>query len=158
MIASNFFNCANSYGISVINLLGADSVTLSAETYMPSAKQLAETAPVGIFAYGRLPLMLTKNCPIQNAMTCAECKKSSSLTDRRGVKFPVYCREGYSEIFNCAPIYLADKRDDLSAFDFLLLSFFDETPKQARKIIDDYLHGGSANGEFTRGIYYNNIP
>ena len=158
VIASNFFNCANSYGVAAAKILGADEITLSAETYMPSAKQLICDLPTGIFAYGRLPLMLTLNCPIKNAKTCEQCKKTSFLTDRMGVKFPVYCRDGYSEVFNCAPIYLADKRDDLSAFDFLLLSFFDETPDTARKIIDGYMCGGSPEGEFTRGIYYNNIP
>ena len=158
VITSNFFNCANTYGIDVLRRFGADMITLSAETYMPSAKELITSVPTGIFAYGRLPLMLTRNCPVRNVKTCAQCGKSGFLTDRKGVRFPVYCRDGISEILNSAPVYLADKRDDLAAFDFLLLSFFDETPGRVRKIIDEYLRGGSPGGEFTRGVYYSNIP
>ena len=44
--------------------------------------------------------MLTRNCPIKNGKTCAECDKKGKLTDRKGIEFPVMCRAGYSEILN----------------------------------------------------------
>lgn len=159
VICSNGLNCANSESVKALESLGACAVTLSAETYMPSAKSISADVPIGIFAFGRLPLMLTKNCPVKNTKTCAECKNKSSITDRQGVKFPVRCKNGaYSEIFNSSPIYLADKRDDLSYFDFIILSFLDESPKEAKRIIDDYIEARPPKAEFTRGLYYKNIP
>ena len=157
-ILSIGFNCANRESIEALKKMGADMITLSAETNMSGAKALAESANIGIFAYGRLPLMLTRNCPIKNTKTCKECKGKSALTDRLGVKFPVVCRDGYCEVLNSAPIYLADKKDDLSAFGFIILSFADETPDTAQKIINYYILGASPTAEFTRGMYYKNIP
>ena len=138
--------------------LGADKVTLSAETYMASAKYLAGFGDIGLFAYGRLPLMLTKNCPVKNTKSCAECKGQSVLTDRMGVRFPVRCRDGYSEIFNSSPTYLADKKEDNRVFDFLILSFTDESPETVKRIISDYVTAAPPTEEFTRGMYYKNIP
>jgi hypothetical protein len=52
---------------------------------------------------------------------------------------------------------MADKLEDLSYFDFALLYFTDENKDQTKKIINDYIYGGAAEGNFTRGLYYRNI-
>ncbi len=158
IISSNGLNCANAESIKALKSLGADMVTLSAETNMSDAKALSKEKNVGIFAYGRLPLMLTRNCPVKNTKTCAECGKKSFLTDRMGINFPVICSGNYSEVLNSSPIYLADKEDDLASFGFLILSFTDEPPEGAEKIINDYIRGAATKAKFTRGLYYKNIP
>ncbi|MBR4762061.1 MAG: U32 family peptidase [Clostridia bacterium] len=156
-IAANGLNCANGESVSALKNLGADEIILSAETFMTDAKRLANYGNVGLFAYGRLPLMLTRNCPIKNAKTCRECGGKSALKDRKGILFPVVCRKGYSEVLNSTPIYLADKGEDIKEFDFLLLNFTDESAPDARRIIEEYKSGGKAES-FTRGVYYKNIP
>ncbi len=103
------------------------------------------------FAYGRLPLMLTKNCPA-SLNGCEGCKKDRFLTDRKGIKFPVSCRMGYSELFADRPIWLADKADELDA-DVLLLSFTFEEKQETDKILNAYIKGDSCKGSFTRGLY-----
>ena len=35
--------------------------------------------PRGVFAYGRLPLMQTRNCPVKNGTTCDKCRYPSDL-------------------------------------------------------------------------------
>ena len=157
VIASNGLNCANSESVKTLSRLGADEVILSAETNITAAKTLGGNIKTGIFAYGRLPLMLTRNCPVKNAKTCKECGKKSFLKDRKGMIFPVICRENYSEVYNCTPLYLADKKEDLRAFDFLLLYFTDEVGTAAREIIDMYKKNTPADFPFTRGLYYKNL-
>ena len=158
IIASNGLNCANSETLSALSLIGVDEVILSAEVNIEAAKTLSGGVPTGIFAYGRLPLMLTRNCPIKNAKNCRECQKNSVLKDRKGVMFPVRCRQNYSEVLNSTPICLADKQGDLSSFDFMLLYFTDETPQAAKEIISGYKEGLKLPDNFTRGLYYKNLP
>ncbi|MBR4910096.1 MAG: U32 family peptidase [Clostridia bacterium] len=157
VIAANGLNCANSESIDTIAQLGADEITLSAEVNLPKAKYLSGKADTGIFAYGRLPLMLTRNCPVRNVKTCAKCKGTGSLKDRKGARFPVVCRGGYSEVLNSTPICLADKKEDTGYFDFLLLYFTDEDKKTARTVIDGYISGRGEIKDFTRGLYYKNV-
>lgn len=158
VIAANGLNCANNESLSALAALGAGEVVLSAEINLQDAKFLSPKIQSGLFAYGRLPLMLARNCPVRNAKTCTECGKNSSIKDRLGVMFPVVCREGYSEIFNSTPIYLADKKDDISVLDFIILSFTGESRDEAHNIIQKYLSGAKAENDFTRGVYYKNIP
>ncbi|MBE6729340.1 MAG: U32 family peptidase [Ruminococcaceae bacterium] len=107
------------------------------------------------FAYGKLPLMLTKNCPVC-VPDCKGCKKDRYLTDRKGVKFPVKCRTGYSEIFADRPVFIADKIEDFEANAFLLY-FTDETREETEKIIKTYVNGEKADSPFTRGLYYRGV-
>lgn len=158
VIASNGLNCANSESIKALKGIGADEAVLSAEINLSAVKTLGKDIKKGVFAYGRLPLMLTRNCPIKNAKTCAECGKKGFLADRKGVRFPVICRKGYSEVLNSTPIYLADKKEDLRYFDFLILNFTDESSHQVGEIINNYKCGKSFSGNFTRGLYYKNLP
>ena len=156
VIASNGLNCANSESLKTLSLLGVKEAVLSAEVNLREAKELSG-AQKGIFAYGRLPLMLTRNCPVKNAKTCKECGKKGALKDRKGVLFPVACKEGYSEVLNCAPLYLGDKQDCFSAFDFLLFYFTDESGAAAREILNMYKKNAPADFPFTRGLYYKNL-
>ncbi|MBO7519724.1 MAG: DUF3656 domain-containing protein, partial [Clostridia bacterium] len=156
VIASNGLNCLSNESVSAIRALGAHKVILSAEVNISEAVSLSG-APKGIFAYGRLPLMLTRNCPVKNVKTCKECGKNGVLRDRKGVLFPVTCGEGYCEILNCAPVYLGDKQKDLCFFGFLLFYFTDENSAAVREILDKYAEGLPADFPFTRGLYYRNL-
>ncbi len=142
-------NIFNSTALSVIE---HESATLSFELTL---KQALAIGSGGIIAYGRLPLMLTRNCPSGGKNNCAAC--SQSLTDRKGVTFPVKCRGGYSEIFNSKPLMLSKERDDLSPFDFLTLYFTDEDASRCTEILDCYREGAAVSGDFTRGLYYRGV-
>ena len=113
--------------------------------------------PKGIFAYGRLPLMLTRNCPVKNGMSCSVCGRRQFLIDRRDVKFPVRCRGAFSELLNSVPIYLADRISDLQGLDFLLLSFTDESAQEVKDVINAYRFGAPPAADYTRGLYYRNV-
>lgn len=155
MIAGIGMNAYNSETVDVLREMGASSVTLSPELRMNDAVRMRTSIPKGIFAYGRLPLMLTRNCPAANGHSCAECDKKTCLTDRKQMEFPVRCRAGYAEVLNSLPIYIGDKPGDTVGLDFLLLYFTDEAPEAVEQIIGAYKRGSAVRGDgFTRGLYY----
>ncbi|MDD6479333.1 MAG: DUF3656 domain-containing protein [Oscillospiraceae bacterium] len=157
VIGSSALNVANSSTAEFIKDMGADFITLSAELLLSECVKLASPIPKGIFAYGRLPLMLTRNCPIKNGRDCKDCKRDNVITDRMNVSFPVRCRSGFSEILNSTPIWLADRLIETKGLDFLILYFTDEESKDISKIINMYVSGGKPPESYTRGLYYRNL-
>ena len=115
-------------------------------------------------AYGYLPLMALRNCPINAAKGCSRCRGFESLTDRRGVRFMVDGgrssghRGEVSELYNSVPLYLADRRRELEGFSFLTLYFTSEDAGQCREIVRAYCGESAAlPAERTRGLYYRNV-
>ena len=153
------FNLTNSCALNIAKELGAADAIVSFELKAAQISRLKKPLPIGVYAYGRLPLMLTVNCPISAAAGCKNC--IHHITDRTGRDFPVRCskREGYVEILNSEVLYMADKLGDLRSADILMLDFTDETPAQVRHIIEEYENGG-LNGrpdKITRGLYYRGV-
>jgi len=126
----------------------------------PEAAQAAKPAgvlPLGMFSYGKLPLMLMRNCPVQHAVGCAQCRHR--LTDRKGAALYVDCtrysdKPDYAELFNSIPVWLADKPESFAYSAYALLFMTDEAPQQVRDILLAYLRGEMAvpSTPFTRGI------
>ncbi|MBR5473211.1 MAG: U32 family peptidase, partial [Clostridia bacterium] len=150
-------NVNNSYSVDSLKQIGVDSVMLSAEISVKEIQKINATIPVGVFAYGRLPLMLTRNCPIKNGTTCAECDKKGTLVDRKGIEFPVMCRAGYSEVLNSASLYMGDRLNEIPNVDFLLLYFTTETQNEVCDIVNAYIKGQKPNGDYTRNLYYRDL-
>ena len=149
-------NVFNSHSAKTAEAFSAAAVTLSPELTCEQIGNVKTTLPTGIIGYGRLPLMLTRNCPIKNGISCEKCQKDGTLTDRKGIKFPVRCRMGYSEIFNSRPIYLAERVNEF-AVDFLTLYFTAETAEECATVIDCYKNGAKPQTEYTRGLYYRGV-
>lgn len=154
IIGGNGLNVFNYSSADFVFQCGAEKLVLSPEMRINDANNWGDNT--GIIAYGNIPLMLTANCPINNVKPCDKCNKNEVITDRLGVKFPVRCRMGMSEILNSRPIWLADKLNELN-FDFIMLYFSHETPEGSAKIIEAYKNGGKPQGEYTRGLYYRGV-
>ncbi len=150
-------NIFNSVSLETYKQLGVKNALLSPELTLDQIKNLGSELPRGIFAYGRLPLMLTRNCPVKNVKTCSECKQTGTLTDRKNTVFSIDCSSGMSEILNSRPVYMADRLKEIKNVDFILLYFTDESKQQAQSIIKQYLSGGKPQGEFTRGLLYRGV-
>ena len=79
--------------------------------------------------------------------------RGCSLTDRKGVTFPLACGSGGTELLNAVPLYLADRLSALPPLDFLYLHFTDETPAAVSRILRDYRTGGGCPApSYTRGL------
>lgn len=150
-------NIFNSVSVSEAATLGAEDCLLSCEVSLAQAAHIGGELPRGLMIYGRIPLMMTRNCPVGTKLTCAECGGRSYLLDRMGVRFPVRCKNGCSFVLNSRPLWLADKMNDIRNVDYGLLWFTDESKEECARVISDYRRGGAPQGEFTRGLYYKGV-
>lgn len=157
IIGGPFLNLFNTLALKEAEEIGVSEVAVSYELTVNQINRLGGELPRGVCVYGRTPLMLTRNCPIKNGMTCAQCGRKQSITDRKGIAFPVRCENGFSEIFNSRPTCLSDRIHELHNIDFYLLDFTTENKAECRQIIENYRRGAPADGAYTRGLYYRGV-
>lgn len=157
-------NLTNSYALQAAIETGITDTELSFELSLSQAKNLNCGIPCGIIAYGSLPLMAFRNCPVRAQIGCNKCDRNRTLTDRKGVSFAVRCApdaigSGVSELYNSVPLYLADRLEELNGLSFLTLWFTEETPEQCKNIARDYTGQKSAvpPKDYTRGLYYRTV-
>ena len=156
-IASPSMNILNSHSMDVAKALGISEAIVSNECTLDHFSKISAPIPKGITVYGRIPLMLTRNCPIKNGKSCGECKRNCEITDRMGIKFPVKCFMGYSEILNSRPIYMGDRMKEIPPADILFFNFTTETTKEVKEILEAYEKEKKPQIEFTRGLLYRGV-
>ena len=154
------------YGLNIINspaaqqaaALGCDEITLSFECERNAARNIDSPIPIGVIAYGRLPLMLLRNCPGKTAAGCGDCRGINHITDRRGEDFPLQCQNRqYTHLLNPRPLFLSDRLPEWDFCDFLTLRFTTETPAECDEVLKMYQTGAAPAGSFTRGLYYRTL-
>lgn len=154
------------YGLNIINspaaqqaaALGCDEITLSFECERNAARNIHSPVPIGVIAYGRLPLMLLRNCPGKTAAGCGDCRGINHITDRRGEDFPLQCQNRqYTHLLNPRPLFLSDRLPEWDFCDFLTLRFTTETPSECDEVLKMYQTGAAPAGSFTRGLYYRTL-
>ena len=164
-------NVFNSRALNYLRQKGLASACLSFELRFPQLRDIQKILPAEAIVYGRLPLMITENCLVQNETGCrlseenaavprqAPCRKPNYLQDRTGARFPLLPAYGHrTEIQNSAPVWLADKPEwKHCGLSFARLRFTTETPEECRKIYRAYLDGSPALDTFTRGLYYRGV-
>ncbi len=146
-------NITNSRALREYSEIGLKAATLSFEIPMSNIKHIRGVIPRGVAAYGRLPLMHFRNCPVKAGKGCAKCGGNDFLTDRYGVRFPVECEENLSStLLNSVPLHIADR--NLSGLSYSLLWFTIETADEFDRIFDDFENGLTFSAERTNGMYY----
>lgn len=150
-------NIFNSKSAQYIEKIGATDFLCSSEMTAGEVNTLGGEIPRGILVYGLLPLMVTRNCPVKNELTCKECNKNSALTDRKGIEFPVRCKEGCSFIFNSVPLSVLDKTDEITNVDYDLLYFTTETSQEIEEVLKAYKNKTNPVKDFTRGSFFRKV-
>lgn len=135
----------------------ADEAVLSPEMTLKQINAVKNNIKTGIICYGKLPLMLTRCCPVKNSIGCDKCKKSGKLVDRKGIEFAVDCTSGTSEILNSVPIYIFDELSKFKTADFCVLNFTKETKEECQSIIEKYVLRKKSDGKYTRGLYFRGV-
>ena len=149
------FEVFGDFGLNIYNSESAnmiDNPILSFELTLEQANKI-NAENTGIIAYGKIPLMLTRNCPVKSSIGCYECNKNGRLTDRKGYEFEVLC-SAYPcvEMLNAHPIYMLDRLSEIKT-DFIHFYFSTETRAEVEKIIALYKSGSKLDFKYTRGLY-----
>lgn len=150
-----YLNVLNSEALQQYRNMGLEDLTLSFELAFAESRGLA--APdTGFVTYGYLPLMKFRNCPAQGKNGCGGCSGRNELIDRKGEHFPIICRERqYSELLNCVPLYVGDRRRPDTGFETLYFTI--ETREQCEKVYETYLAGAPADFRRTAGLYFREV-
>ncbi|MBQ7485743.1 MAG: U32 family peptidase [Oscillospiraceae bacterium] len=152
-------NVYNGQALRLLGQLGLDSATLSFELRHQQIRDLPKYLPCEAILYGRLPLMLTENCPVNAA---GQCRRStpSYLTDRTGARFPTLCAYGCRcEIENSRVLYLADRPEYRACgLRYGRLRFTTESAEECLSVLRSYQTGDAAPPqELTRGLFYRGV-
>lgn len=151
----NRLNCTNSNTVSFLKSEGIEDIILSPELTAKRINNISPEIKRGILAYGYLPLMINRRCPINNGKPCNTKNCGRRITDRFGNQLDVICNENTVEILNSEPLVLSDKLGDFNA-DFFVLRFTVET--EIKPIIDAYKNADKIDiKKFTRGLYYRGV-
>ncbi len=114
---------------------GLKAATLSPEL---TALQMrfAQNSPLPLTAivYGRLPLMLLRNCPARAKRGCKDCKQDRVMVDRKGVKFPLVCAGGCADLLNSVPLYWLDRLETLPVSLYTLYMTTESRDEAARVV------------------------
>lgn len=152
-------NILNSLAAEACAELGFKDITLSFEGTAAKLAEIGSPIPRGILAYGRIPLMLTRRCPIADGKPCGRVTPfgegepcGGAITDRRGNELRVLCGGNCVELLNPDVLWLGDKGDVLRGFDFAVMKFTDES--DLAEILELYRRGGKPEGKLTRGLYF----
>ncbi len=148
-------HAANSFACAALARHGLADLLIPPE--LPRAEYPDSPVPAGIFAYGRLPLMLTRNCPVSAQVGCKNCRHM--LRDRKGAAVYTDCTRytdapDYAELFNSAAVWLADRPAVFRNAGYALLAMTDESPERVEAVTAAYLEGKPCQkpSPFTRGI------
>ena len=169
-------NVFNSRSLDGYADMGAADSELSLEMTLGQISALTSRQPRGMIVRGRIPMMITRNCPASlSSKGCTGFSKNKrfseksmanekicSVTDRTGRELPALCRTGCSEIFNPVMMSVAENvagktRDELS-LDWLTLFFTTESREECAAIISGFRDGtlprepGITSGMYLKGV------
>ncbi len=156
IISSFALNISNSLSAQIYKDFDVEIICLSPEITLEQIANINTDNKTAVFAYGHMPLMLFKSCPLLNERDCASCNQKGILTDRINKEFVLLCKgkkQGYRELFNPNVIYLGDRQREVNA-NFMILSFTYEEKERVKEVIEMFKASKKYDGEFTRGLYY----
>lgn len=149
------FQVFGDFGLNVYNSESASMIDNPLLSFELTTKQIENISAVnkGALVYGKVPLMLMRNCPVKNSIGCEKCGRKGKLTDRKGYEFEVLC-SGYPcvEMLNPYPVYMLDRMDEISA-DYAYFYFSTESVGEVENIIKLYETGETPDFKYTRGLY-----
>ncbi len=156
-------NLYSSQAVNFARDLQLRSACLSFEMTLPQIRDVSKAVPCEIFAYGRLPLMLTENCLFHGRTGQCTCNAGpAKLTDKTGAEFPIL-RDGNtcrSVLLNGKKLSWLDRQDDLSRLGLWAtrLYFTTENPNEVDRVLSAYQDPTPFDpGACTRGLYLRGV-
>lgn len=159
-------NVFNSRALDAFAAMGLADNELSFELTLRQIAALGSCQPRGMVIRGRIPMMLTRNCPA--ALSPKGCTGEAKdggvcgIIDRTGRELPVMCRMGCSEVFNPVMMSVAEnvsgKPQSELSLDWVTLGFTDESAETCGEIISNYASNLSRREpNITAGMYFKGV-
>ncbi len=149
-------NCTNSDTIAFLYDNNVKDIIVSPELTAYQINQLEKRCEAGFLAYGHLPLMITRRCPVRNGKPCNKECCNRTIKDRMNNEMHIICSENTAEILNSDVLYLGDKLYNFDGADFAVLKFTIESG--VNDIIEAYWNEEAPKqNKFTRGLYFRGI-
>ena len=129
-------NVTNSGTMAEYLEMGVERCVLSPEITLPMARDVGG----GEIVYGRIPLMLTERCFIQENFGCDK-RGAAYLSDRTGVRFPIICEFGHRNlVLNSRPTYMGDKKGELDGgrISHRHFIFTNESAREIASVVQSY--------------------
>ncbi len=146
-IADYWMNIANQASVAQLFSWGASGYAVSEEIGSEAIKQL--DGPKEIIAYGYLPLMNLRHCPVKKQRGCQACG-SGVLKDKLGYRFwigKIWAGDCLAQVYNAVPIALQDMQLLYAAgITGLRLLFSEEDEKRTERIVHAY-HAAWCQGQ-----------
>lgn len=137
---------------------GLKDTELSFELTFERINRLGGKLPRGFISYGRLPLMLCRNCPNKSiGIECSSCKNKSVLKDRRNIPFPMRCDGNCTEILNSLPLFIAEEEISEVSSSFNILRFSVENYVETVERIKGFNAFSTSDDKLTRGLYHRGV-
>lgn len=156
MYGGHRLNCTNSDSLDFFFENEVKDIIVSPELTSYQINHLRKNGNIGFIAYGFLPLMITRRCPIKNGKPCNKEYCEKKIKDRMNNGLSIICSENTVEVLNSDVLYLADKLDNFSGADFMVLKF--TTEHNIENIISDYKEQIKPSVKnYTRGLYFRGI-
>lgn len=151
-IGGAHLNITNRLALLSYESLGVAANTLSFELHFKDINALRGRGKTGFLAYGHMPLMRFRACPMQGINGCGDCGGARTLTDRRGEGFPVLCSgRQFSTLYNPVPLYTGNMK--LPEADFCTLYFTVEDKKTCAAVLAAFLEHKNPDFRKTAGQY-----
>ena len=149
-------NVTNSEALRLLSDMHLHSQTVSFELSAQRINEINSNIPLSIIAYGRVPLMRYRACPIRVSVGCNKCLGNGEIKDRYGNTFPVECNDRMtSSLLNSVPIYIFDKAIPRS--DITIYWFTTEDEEKIEKIIRISNEKAKPDFDRTTGLYYREV-
>ena len=151
-------NAANTLALRELGRLGLADCVASFELRAAEISALGAELDYGVLGYGRLPMMLTVNCPIKAQRGCGAC--TGSVFDRTKREMPVKCsrERGYVEILNSDVLCISDRLADFPTAKFIGITLYDENAEQAAAVVAAFRRGEKPEVQgLTKGLYYRGV-
>lgn len=147
-------NITNTAALEQAEQWGLLDAEVSFELTLSQIVALGGHLPIGVVAGGRLPLMLTRNDPADNAKGS---RRTAFLQDRKGMHFPLQSCGSCTEVLNSVPLDMADRQKEMTGADFTVLRFSVENSVETEEIWRLFNSGIASKGSITRGLYYRGV-
>lgn len=151
-------NITNTYALNFFESQGLEDAELSIEMSKEQINHLGGELKRGIMVYGKIPLMLTRNCPGKSAgLDCKTCKKTLKIRDRKSEDFEVFCDGTTCEILNCKILTLIDKLSTMFSTDVNYYHFYVDNSVETVENLEEFkkkamLTVRKTNGLYSRGV------